>query len=85
MGEKQERTIPNAIIDNEIEMLMRKVDRFDKIKVGDNVKIPPYGKKAKVIEKYPHMFVAKAKNGYKVCFNRGDFIVAMGMSGTARK
>lgn len=70
-----------GIIENEIGMLMLKRERFDKLKAGDVVKVPPYGKKVRIIEKYPYHFVAKAKNGYKTCFSVGDYIVALGLSG----
>ena len=70
-----------GIIENEIGMLMLKRERFDKLKAGDAVKVPPYGKKVRIIEKYPYHFVAKAKNGYKTCFSVGDYIVALGLSG----
>lgn len=79
MEVKQYRT--NAIIDNEIEGLMMKQFRFEKLKVGDVVKVPPYGKKVKIIEKYPHHFVARHRNGYKVGYSKGDYIVALGLSG----
>lgn len=85
MEKKTLRNIPNTIIDTEIEGLMKKNARFDKVKVGDAVKVPPYGRKAKVIEKYPHMLVVRAKNGYKTCFSRGDFIIALGLSGALRE
>ena len=68
-------------IENEIILLMKKRERFDNLKVGDVAKVPPYGKKVRIIEKYPHHFVAKHKNGYKTCYSVGDYIVALGLSG----
>ena len=79
METKQYRT--NAVIDNEIELMMKKNARFDNLKKGDMVKVPPYGRKVRIVEKYPHMFLAMHQNGYRVCFTRGDYITALGLSG----
>ena len=81
MGEKHYRTMTSAIIDAEIESLMMKRYKFEKLKVGDVVKVPPYGRKVRIIEKYPYTFVAKHKNGYKEGYSIGDYIVALGLSG----
>lgn len=68
-------------IENEIGLLMRKQEKFARLKVGDVVKVPPYGKKVRIIEKYPYNFVAVARNGYKVSYSKGDYIAALGLSG----
>lgn len=51
----------------------RKKERFDNLKVGDVVKIPPYGRKAHVAEKYPFVFVVVLENGCRECFNFANY------------
>lgn len=79
MEDKQYRT--SAVIENEIGMQMKRLENFDNLKKGDMVKVPPYGRKARIVEKYPHHFMCMHQNGYRVCFSRGDYMTALGLSG----
>lgn len=64
----------------EAEVVLRKQKYFEDIKVGDKVKVPVGDRirVVKVMEKYPNLIVAMSNNGYKVCFNIGDIVVAAG-------